>query len=230
MIKLVCTLVIQFISCSRRQCCGHHHCLDNQPILVRAYELPSKSQVGRTDCFEGRNFKDYMDSTSSWNFGVFFMKTINSTNEKIFNAGEILKIIWDTIGGRDKSKLALFVASSLHNTSNYKVFEEADNSSDRYKSRGLLMIRGKENYKLLSHLSATEHDYMCDPKRLSSVNEFAIRDTIEFWEYKMEHNYTFNNMMKSFKIKNWMENRWETPDIKNWREMYEKLKLVYFNE
>lgn len=126
---------------------------------------------------------------------------------------KILNIIWHYIGGSDTNKLALFVASSLHNTSYYKVFRD-NCDPDTYKSRGLLMIKGRKNYQWLSHHSLQKADYLRNPELLADPNYLGIGDTIVFWQYKLRGCYTFENMMESFKILSWLENR-RNPDIIN---------------
>ncbi|WUR05181.1 spore wall protein 25-like [Vairimorpha necatrix] len=164
----------------------------------------------------------------SWNFERFVEKTIKTFRyDFTYTDYELLKCIlyyiWECIGRKDKNKLALFVASSLHNTSYYKTFEERC-SNDKYKSRGLLMIRGYENYAYLSELSC--NDYIECPKLLAIPRYDTVCDTIKFWKEKLRGIYTFDNMMRSFRIQSWIENP-NHLDIQNWRCMYEKLKWAY---
>lgn len=163
-------------------------------------------------------------------FKIFVKKTYNAFRNELRNTDytlfkNILLDIWRIIGYNDTNKLALFVSSSLHNTSFYKIFEA--NEDDMYRSRGLLMIKGVNNYKLLTYLSLLKsNDYVRNPELLSIPDFYSIYDTIEFWEVKLKNNYTFENMMISLHIQSWIDNK-SNQDIINWRNMYKKLRCVY---
>jgi hypothetical protein len=177
------------------------------------------------------NVYDFREKRCRFNYTTFLEITLRTFGEEFANTNDynlvkkILKIIWHYIGGSDTNKLALFVASSLHNTSYYKIFREYRNP-DTYKSRGLLMIKGRENYKWLSHHSLQKNNYLQNPELLADPDYSAIGDTIVFWEHKLRGCYTFENMMESFRILSWLENR-RNPDIVNWNNSYLRLRNAY---
>ncbi|KAK6090695.1 hypothetical protein P3W45_000418 [Vairimorpha bombi] len=164
-------------------------------------------------------------------FENFYEATIRSCNDNLKENREtryILNLIYCSLGW-DPTKLALIVSTSLHNTSYYTVFENRS-SSDRFRSRGLLMIQTKDNYEKLSRLSSKNIDYVRDPSRLSNIDQSEIEDTIAFWKDLMINtDYTFDSMLDKLRVKNWVERGYDDQGINNWNHLYEELRRNYTN-
>lgn len=143
--------------------------------LQNKYCLPfssSSCRYGNRKCH--LTYNSYLQITLK-TFGEQFATT---NNYKLIQ--KILEIIWYYIGGKDINKLALFVSSAVHNTSYFKVFRD-NCETDIYRSRGLLMIQGRENYEWLScHSLKRNTNYINNPELLSIPNYRAIGDTIAF--------------------------------------------------
>ncbi|WUR04214.1 spore wall protein 25-like [Vairimorpha necatrix] len=138
-------------------------------------------------------------------------------------------------GGR--REYALFTATILHNTSFLKVFEaKGDCCTDKYKSRGLLMITYEKNYKLLEKISCEKISYSKRPELLALPLEINIVNTILFWERLMNDKpKNFETMMDVLKPVSWLEyvkNDKQCPpalDIVERRRIYNELLVIYEN-
>ncbi|KAK1347775.1 hypothetical protein CWI37_1020p0010 [Hamiltosporidium tvaerminnensis] len=100
------------------------------------------------------------------------------------------------------NEMILFLAHALHNTGNFRHFvNEKDTASGKYKSRGLLQIRGEQNYKLLNEISQNIHTNFEEyPEELGKCDSNAIKVTIGFWNLKVEE-WKAKNPCKIFGFK-----------------------------
>ncbi|WUR05205.1 spore wall protein 2 [Vairimorpha necatrix] len=94
------------------------------------------------------------------------------------NQQKILEIIYKCFKGKVDQRTLLFLAASLHNTSNFTVFSNGE--IDEYRCRGLLKIGSEENYKKLTILSG-KRNYLKIPNQLCSISKKTIKDCIKFF-------------------------------------------------
>ncbi|KAF9761369.1 Spore wall protein 25 [Nosema granulosis] len=103
--------------------------------------------------------------------------------EDIRRAESTLKLIYNSFTTKNKEILAIFVTHAIFNTSVFKVLEEKEGGD--YKSRGLLMIQGQENYKHLDKIVKRTpyvfESFEKNPKALVQLNKIAIDITVQYF-------------------------------------------------
>lgn len=139
----------------------------------------------------------------------------------------ILQAIWIKLCKEDKNRLALFVASSIHNTSYYKIFESS--GRDMYKSRGLVSIQCADNYKLLTKISENNIDYLTNPHLLAERSPQAYNVSIDLWLRICDNVQTFEDMLKALGIGDYDELKNNRGDLVEWKKIYKKLLNAYNN-
>ncbi|WUR05204.1 spore wall protein 25-like [Vairimorpha necatrix] len=151
---------------------------------------------------------------------IFVSKITYIIGLETYEQRKILKNIYLCFNEKVDEKTLLFVAASLHNTSNFTVFS-LPRMWDKYKSRGLLQICFKRNYQKLTDLSST-FNYVKTPNMLNSTDKIVIGDCIRFFEYKLSNCYTFENYVESMGLGEY-ENIKCRSDILNFKGIYIKL-------
>lgn len=80
----------------------------------------------------------------------------------------------------DKENMLMFLAHATFNTAGFYYLKNTDyNLNCKYMSRGLLMITGEQNYRLLDSFSTGFFD---KPEKLEILSDDAILVTLEFWK------------------------------------------------
>lgn len=140
------------------------------------------------------NFVEFVIKIYQMEFDQYF------GDDKTFVRG-ILSCIYKTLGEKNKKRLMLFVATSLHHTTFYTIFE-CHESGNHYKPRGLIGLTGRVNYMNLKSISAYKYDYLKNPDLLSATDDVLVfKDTIKLWiNFYYNDIFTFSNTLKCFEI------------------------------
>lgn len=134
---------------------------------------------------------------------------------------------YKNLGSND---LILFATFALFNTSGFKYMENIyDTINGRYKSRGVLMITGKENYELLALVSS--RDFVGCPEVLVQKTAENVLASILFWNaYLIETERDFCSVVAKFNPQDAREgaNTNETLKLRNEhrREVHQELILA----
>jgi hypothetical protein len=132
----------------------------------------------------------------------------------------ILESIYNCLSGICEEKFALFVAYSLHNTGFYTKFEKGDGT---FRARGLLGLKGKDNYKIITLLSKNHMNYLKIPKLLSDVNQKVMEDTLNYFIKNELRNFNFDNVVCNIN----MDSQSNDDDVIIFTDIYSKLKEAY---
>lgn len=107
-------------------------------------------------------------------------ENISMDNKKEFD--RIMTHIYQKMDIR-KLETIIFIAHALHNTTGF-IFNYDKKDKNRYRSRGLLQIKGEENYKALDKLNKNRKlfSYVSDPEKYRSLSGQNIDVTIEYYK------------------------------------------------
>ncbi|WUR05176.1 spore wall protein 25-like [Vairimorpha necatrix] len=137
---------------------------------------------------------------------------------------EVLIMIFTTFYGQAGVKTLLYTAAGLHNTSNFTVLVDPNDSS-KYRSRGLLQIQHESNYRTLTFLS-NKVDYLSNPDQLEALSQSVIGDTVKFYEYMLRDTYTFRNYVRVMGLGDYDHIK-DRPDIVNFEKIFTNLKKLF---
>lgn len=174
---------------------------DNQDVncsetLLQEHLKPKKCNVGRIiekridellrDCIYERKCESYK-TAKSFCLNDYIEKTISVIRKFYYKPSSesetkihlILKMIYNSFPEPNIEKMAIFTAHALFNTSCFKELEEMEGGD--YKCRGLLMIKGEENYSKLDKLCFWTKSFVKNPKCLADLKEAPIKATVEFF-------------------------------------------------
>ncbi|KAF7682688.1 Spore wall protein 25 [Astathelohania contejeani] len=117
-----------------------------------------------------------------------------SSECELENYKYILLIIYNHFIGR-YNELVLFTATALHNTSNFKCLNGTkDGYDDNYFPRGLLMIKGRNNYEMLDRLN--ESQFVLYPEKLANLDKISVQCTLNFWDWIIHSGKKINTGFK----------------------------------
>lgn len=108
----------------------------------------------------------------------------------------ILEWIYNDLYELHVEKLALFVAYSIYNTNFFNSLQKG-NITDRFRARGLLGIKGEDEYKKITLSSKNRINYTKNPNLLSEYNQKVVEDTLNFFTKCRMRDFNYNSVISN---------------------------------
>ena len=152
----------------------------------------------------------YIQDTIQFLYANYWTQPCSAPN--VYEVSLMLGCIYDNFNIFDE--VIIFTSITMYDTQGFIVMEKIVSGYSLYYPRGLLFIRGRENYSLLVQLTRNT-EFLTNPNILASYSDVATTGSISYYKYLMRrasrNYYSFNDVL--FALYNIMTVKSPTPEL-----------------